>query len=471
HRVAALVDHRPDRGADVLRVEPGGDPQIGWRDRRGEGMHGLIEAPGTLLQGEPLDHLARELLLRVERKVAMQAGIVHVHPALGDRGDERADAVAQVPEHRRHLRRGHPGLEVVEQGVELVDEAFEALEAIGVSPPELHVVLQVRQEGREVLIRTGLGPCVLGGRRGAGELGPQVRRHPARLLPAPARDAHQARVDGAVVEALGLAPRCLDQAPQLVGDELLVTDPRQRRHLVGAGLGPGRGHLRPLVPAHESSGSTEIVDLGQPLAKVLEAGCHSGQRSGRAENPSARIASMINSPWAGPSVCSTSSIAVSRTWSSTPSRMCSTSTTLAPCSPTMRSRAASAPGLSGTTVQTTSRRPAAVSPSRMHSASRDASTLPPDSTTQVSPAEAAVALPARRAATPTAPALSTTSFERSRRRTIAWATSSSDTVTMSSRYRSTSGRVSSPGLLTAIPSQIVLADRAPIGRRAASEST
>ena len=107
----------------------------------------------------------------------------------------------------------------------------------------------------------------------------------------------------------------------------------------------------------------------------------------------------------------------------------------------------------------------------MHSASLEASTLPPDSTAQVSSSAAGSTLPARSAATPTAPAPSTTSFERSSSSTIASATSSSLTVTTPSRWRSTSGRVNSPGCLTAMPSQIVLAERAPIARSAAGDST
>ena len=94
--------------------------------------------------------------------------------------------------------------------------------------------------------------------------------------------------------------------------------------------------------------------------------------------------------------------------------------------------AASAPGRSGTTVENTSRRPAAVSPRRMHSTSRAASTLPPESSAQTSPSAGGSTLPASSAATDAAPAPSTTSFERSSSRTIAWATSSSETVTISS---------------------------------------
>ena len=85
----------------------------------------------------------------------------------------------------------------------------------------------------------------------------------------------------------------------------------------------------------------------------------------------------------GPRVWITSWMAVSRTCRSMPSRRCSTSTTLPPCSATRSSSRASPPGRSGTVVASTIRRPAAVSPMRMHSASSEASTLPPESTAQV----------------------------------------------------------------------------------------
>ena len=69
---------------------------------------------------------------------------------------------------------------------------------------------------------------------------------------------------------------------------------------------------------------------------------------------------------------------------------------------------------------------------RMHSDSSVASTLPPDSTAQVSPSAGGSTRPCISAAPPAAPAPSTTSFERSSRSTMAWATSSSVTVTISS---------------------------------------
>ena len=82
-------------------------------------------------------------------------------------------------------------------------------------------------------------------------------------------------------------------------------------------------------------------------------------------------------------------------------------------------------------MESTIRRPAAVSPSRIASESSDTSTLPPDRTAHTEPSGGASTRPCISAATATAPAPSTTSFERSSRSTIAWATSSSETVTTS----------------------------------------
>ena len=83
--------------------------------------------------------------------------------------------------------------------------------------------------------------------------------------------------------------------------------------------------------------------------------------------------------------------------------------------------------------------------------------LPPDRTTSAGPSPPP-ALPASSAAIPTAPAPSTTSFDRSSRRTIASVISSSATWTMSSSSESSIPIVSSPGYLTKMPSAIVKPD-------------
>ncbi len=83
--------------------------------------------------------------------------------------------------------------------------------------------------------------------------------------------------------------------------------------------------------------------------------------------------------------------------------------------------------------------------------------LPPESTTATRRPATSGTWPPSSAATPTAPAPSTTSFCRSRSSAMASTISSSVTATISCTCRWTSGKVSSPGRLTAMPSAIVCA--------------
>ena len=127
-------------------------------------MHGRVEAPGALLQRQLRHHLAGQLRLGIEREAAMQAGVVDRLTAVGELGRQRSDAVAELLQHRAHLRGAHPGLEVVQERVVDVLEALEALEAVRVAAFELDVSLQLGQEGGELGAILGLDPGVLGER-------------------------------------------------------------------------------------------------------------------------------------------------------------------------------------------------------------------------------------------------------------------------------------------------------------------
>ena len=128
------------------------------------------------------------------------------------------------------------------------------------------------------------------------------------------------------------------------------------------------------------------------------------------------------------------------------------SITLAPTSAKIVSSFASPPGRSLTLTNTMSRRPACVSNRRMSPGTTPRSTFPPDRTTHVVPLREGAARSLNKADTPTAPPPSTYNFERSINSTMASATASSSTTTMSSSHFSISGRVISPGFFTAIPS-------------------
>ena len=114
-----------------------------------------------------------------------------------------------------------------------------------------------------------------------------------------------------------------------------------------------------------------------------------------------------------------SSTPVSRTARSMPSRTCSIWIRLAFCCATADSSPARPPGWSRNRVNRRTRRPAAVSWRVASAASSARSMLPPDRIATVVPVGAGSTTPAISAATPTAPAPSTSSFERSSRNTIA----------------------------------------------------
>jgi hypothetical protein len=209
--VARLVDDSPERGADVGLVEPRRDPDVGAGDRGREGMHGRVEAPGAPLKRQARHHLTGELSLRIERELAMEAGVVDRLTAVGELPRQRPDAVAQLGQHRAHLRGSHPRLEVVQQGVVDVLEALEALEAVRVATFQLDVSLQVGEEGGEVgaILRVHPGP--LGERGRARDLRPQLGWHPPRLHPLPPGHPHQARLLRLVRVAVRPGGRLVEQ--------------------------------------------------------------------------------------------------------------------------------------------------------------------------------------------------------------------------------------------------------------------
>ena len=168
---------------------------------------------------------------------------------------------------------------------------------------------------------------------------------------------------------------------------------RARHHPRHGRRHPGRGrraHLRPLL--HDQGGRARhrpgprdrpdhrrraprrhahLRDRSRPRHRVPRAparGRAGARRRARARRgltharaPRSRRrapAPSTSSACSRPRVSSTSWTAVSRTCRSRPSRTCSTSTRLAPASPTRASRRASEPGRSGTRVRTTRRRPA-----------------------------------------------------------------------------------------------------------------
>ena len=132
-------------------------------------------------------------------------------------------AAARCPSRRRsstgaQLGGLHPRLEVVEQRVVGVLE----LEALDVAALELDHALEVGQEGGEVGALAGRLPGVLGDRGRARDLGSQLGRHPARLLPVAPGDPDQAGLERVVRRPSRLGRGASSSRPSSSEASLLV---------------------------------------------------------------------------------------------------------------------------------------------------------------------------------------------------------------------------------------------------------
>ena len=67
-------------------------------------------------------------------------------------------------------------------------------------------------------------------------------------------------------------PQLLEERAELGSRGAIVTDPSQRRQLLGASGSALRRHLRLLVPDEQARGALEVRDLAQAPQELVEAG-------------------------------------------------------------------------------------------------------------------------------------------------------------------------------------------------------
>jgi hypothetical protein len=158
-------------------------------------VHGRVEAVRALLEAEGGEDALVERHLGVDRERLVQERRVDNGRLLDEAREHRSDG----PEDLSYLRGLHEGLVVVE---ERRVRRVAPLEALHVLSPKLEVLLERREEHREVALRAGLDPDLVPECAGADHLGPELGRDPALLHPVPPHDADEARVVGVVVERL-----------------------------------------------------------------------------------------------------------------------------------------------------------------------------------------------------------------------------------------------------------------------------
>ncbi len=76
HGVPGLVDGREQRLADVVQIDPRGDPHVARGEARRERMMRLVEPPALEVVAEALDHVAAERDLRRLVEGSVQDAVV-----------------------------------------------------------------------------------------------------------------------------------------------------------------------------------------------------------------------------------------------------------------------------------------------------------------------------------------------------------------------------------------------------------
>ena len=265
--VPALVHRGEERVKVALRVT-GGQPDVRGCEAGAERVHRAVE-PEVLPRGaEALDHVAREaLLLGLRERPAHECRLLG-RPDLCRQPDQLGlDPV----EHRACLGRRHAGLVVVEEDVVLLRGGLEAVE---VAAAELEVPVEPGRERRVVALRPGSRPRLLGVGRDACDLGGQLGRDTAGLVPVAPRDPDQARIVGLAVERFLERPQLLEQPSDLGIDETLVGEAVERGELLGPDRAATVRHHHELVPLERERDLVQVVQLVQAASELCECGVH-----------------------------------------------------------------------------------------------------------------------------------------------------------------------------------------------------
>jgi hypothetical protein len=227
----------------------------------------------TSAQPEQRDDRLRERLLLLDREASGEERVVDVGVAeLGDQRHELGlDRLEDVP----HVGRGRLRLEVVEEDVVGLVDAFEALH---VAQAQLDVPLERRPEERVVRLRARLHPERARLRPGPRHLRAQLRRHAHRLLVVAAREPDQRRVVRVGVERLLVRPELVQEPAGLVGDQELVGDALQGGKMIRAVRRAGGRHHRLLIPGEDADDPPEVGDPREPLLQL-------GERVGQEPEP------------------------------------------------------------------------------------------------------------------------------------------------------------------------------------------
>ena len=217
-----------------------------------------------LSQAEAIEQRSLELLLRLERKTAVQEGVVDLRGRAVD--DQRRELFLQPLENGLDLCRPHPRFVVVEERVVRIVR----VEAVRVAAAELDAPLEIRLQELEVRRPARLDPDRIRLRRRQREGLAQLRRHPSLLVARGAQVADQAGLDRVVALCFLVRPQLVQQLAESLVDERLVHQARHGRVVTWPDPCSALRHHRLLVPLEKLGELRQVPVATGELPELCE---------------------------------------------------------------------------------------------------------------------------------------------------------------------------------------------------------
>ncbi len=262
--VPRLVQRAEEGRVEEVLVVARRDAAVVRPERRAERMRRDVNPPAVELETDRRGRRLAEGFLRVHGKLASQERNVRAALACSDGRHERHELLAKVGQHAGDVRGDLLRLVIVQEGVVA---ASLVTQGVGLLPLELEGLREPRQKMSEVILPPGFFPGTLPKHGRSRQFFDEALRQLGFLidlpLDAPDRDGPFA------ILFRGQRPRRQlghFGHESLVGPAL-VGQTREKRRLLGAVLGVGRGHLRPLVPIQDRRRWWQADTFGERACK------------------------------------------------------------------------------------------------------------------------------------------------------------------------------------------------------------
>ncbi len=181
--------------------------------------------------------------------------------------DQRGEALRERSEQHAQVLCAQTEVVVVQQG--LIGALPLRREAFAVGACQLHVALEVRSEGGEIVRFASHAPALLPLGGSERDLRCQIGGYASGTLPVATGDAHHVAIDFAQIVSVEL----LQPLAELLGGRPLVGQPGQRAELMPPPCRARGGHHHQLIPGGEHLQGRQVGQLGHATSELLQR-CH-----------------------------------------------------------------------------------------------------------------------------------------------------------------------------------------------------